>query len=84
VSRQDVNALVIGEHRDSMVPLVEYASVTGIPITTLMTKEQIDNVVQQTINSGADVIKLKGVTIYAPAAVIAMMVDAGCKAETAY
>lgn len=76
VSRQDVNALVIGEHGDSMVPLVEYASVTGIPITTLLTKEQIDKIVQQTINSGADVIKLKGSTIYAPAAVIAMMADA--------
>jgi malate dehydrogenase len=76
VSRQDVNALVIGEHGDSMVPLVEYASVTGIPITTLLTKEQIDKVVQRTISSGADVIKLKGSTIYAPAAVIAMMADA--------
>jgi malate dehydrogenase len=76
VSRQDVNALVIGEHGDSMVPLVEYASVTGIPITTLLTKEQIDKIVQRTINSGADVIKLKGSTIYAPAAVIAMMADA--------
>ena len=76
VSRQDVSALVIGEHGDSMVPLVEYASVTGIPVTTLLTKEQISKVVQQTINSGADVIKLKGGTIYAPAAVIAMMADA--------
>jgi malate dehydrogenase len=76
VSRQDVNALVIGEHGDTMVPLVEYASVTGIPITTLLTKEQIDKIVQQTITSGADVIKLKGSTIYAPAAVITMMADA--------
>lgn len=76
VSREDVNALVIGEHGDSMVPLIEYASVTGIPITTLLTKEQVDKVVQQTINSGADVINLKGATIYAPAAVIAIMADA--------
>jgi malate dehydrogenase len=76
VSREDTNALVIGEHGDSMVPLVEYASVSGIPITTLLTKEQIDKIVQQTINSGADVIKLKGSTIYAPAAVIALMADA--------
>jgi malate dehydrogenase len=59
-----------------MVPLVEYASVTGIPITTLLTKKQIDKIVNQTINSGADVINLKGATIYAPAAVIAMMADA--------
>jgi malate dehydrogenase len=59
-----------------MVPLVEYASVTGIPITILLTKEKIDEIVQRTINSGADVIKLKGSTIYAPAAVIALMADA--------
>ena len=76
VSREDTNALVIGEHGDTMVPLVEYASVSGIPITTLLTKEQIDKIVQQTINSGADVIKLKGATTYAPSAVIALMADA--------
>ena len=75
VSRQDVSALVIGEHGDTMVPLTEYASVSGIPISTLLTKEQIDKITQQTINSGADVIKLKGATTYAPAAVIAMMAD---------
>ena len=79
VSREDVHALVIGEHGDSMVPLVEYATVTGIPITTLLTPEQINKIVNQTITSGADVIKLKGSTIYAPAAVIAMMADAVIK-----
>ena len=76
VSRQDVNALVIGEHGDTMVPLVEYASVSGIPITTLLMQEQIDKIIQLTINSGADVIKLKGATTYAPSEVIAMMADA--------
>jgi malate dehydrogenase len=76
VSREDTTALVIGEHGDSMVPLVEYASVSGIPITTLLTKEQIDKIVHLTVTSGADVIKLKGSTIYAPAAVIAMTADA--------
>lgn len=79
ISRQDVNALVIGEHGDTMVPLVEYASVSGIPITTLLTKEQIDKIVHQTITSGADVIKLKGATTYAPSAVIALMADAVIK-----
>jgi malate dehydrogenase len=79
VSREDTNALVIGEHGDSMVPLVEYASVSGIPITTLLEKEQIDKIVNLTINSGADVIKLKGATTYAPGAVIAMMADAVLK-----
>jgi malate dehydrogenase len=76
VSREDTHALVIGEHGDSMVPLAEYACVSGIPITSLLSKEQIDRIIQQTITSGADVIKLKGATIYAPAAVIALTAEA--------
>jgi malate dehydrogenase len=76
VSREDIRALVIGEHGDSMVPLIEYASVSGIPITSLLRKEQIEKIVNLTITSGADIIKLKGSTIYAPAAVIAIMADA--------
>jgi malate dehydrogenase len=76
VSREDVRALVIGEHGDSMVPLVECASVSGIPITELLTKEQIDKIVNLTKTSGADVIKLKGSTTHAPGVVIAIMVDA--------
>ncbi|HKZ87576.1 MAG TPA: malate dehydrogenase [Candidatus Bathyarchaeia archaeon] len=79
VSREDTHALVIGEHGDSMVPLVEYACVSGIPISDLLTKEQIEKIVNSTITSGADVIKLKGSTTYAPAAVIAMMADAVLK-----
>jgi malate dehydrogenase len=79
VSREDVNGLVIGEHGESMVPLVEYASVSGIPITTLLSKDQILRVVDKTRTSGADVIKLKGATTYAPGAVIAMMADAVLK-----
>jgi malate dehydrogenase len=76
VSREDIRALVIGEHGDSMVPLVNFASVSGIPVSTLLRKEQIDKIVGLTKTSGADVIKLKGSTIYAPAAVIAIMADA--------
>lgn len=76
VSREDVRALVIGEHGDSMVPLVECASVSGIPITELLTTEQIDRIVNLTRTSGADVIKLKGATTHAPGVVIAIMVDA--------
>jgi len=76
VSREDIRALVIGEHGDSMVPLENYASVSGIPITDLLTKEKIEKIVNLTKTSGADVIKLKGSTIYAPAAVIAIMADA--------
>jgi malate dehydrogenase len=76
VSREDVRALVIGEHGDSMVPLVNYASVSGIPIAGLLSKEQIGKITNLTRTSGGDVIKLKGSTVYAPAAVIAIMTDA--------
>jgi len=76
VSREDIRGLVIGEHGDSMVPLVNFASVSGIPITTLLTEEQIAKIIGLTKTSGADVIKLKGSTVYAPAAIISIMADA--------
>jgi malate dehydrogenase len=76
VSREDIRGLVIGEHGDSMVPLVRYASVSGIPITELLDKQHIEKIVSLTRSSGSDVIKLKGATTYAPGAVIAIMADA--------
>lgn len=76
VSREDIRGLVIGEHGDSMVPLVAYASVSGIPITELLDKQQIEKIVSLTRSSGSDVIRLKGATTYAPGAVIAIMADA--------
>lgn len=76
VSREDVRALVIGEHGDSMVPLVDYASVSGIPIKNLLTTKKIERIVNLTRTSGTEVIKLKGATIHAPGVVIAIMVDA--------
>jgi malate dehydrogenase len=62
-----------------MVPLVKFASVSGIPITELLEKEQIERILTLTRNSGSDVIRLKGATTYAPAAVIAIMADAVLK-----
>ncbi len=79
VSREDTHGLVIGEHGESMVPLVEYASISGIPITTLLSENRIEKIVNKTRTSGADVIKLKGATTYAPGAVIALMADAVLK-----
>ena len=76
VSREDTRALVIGEHGDSMVPLVNFASVSGVPITDLLTSEQVEKVVNMTRSSGSEVIKLKGSTVYAPGEVIRIMADA--------
>ncbi len=59
-----------------MVPLIEYASVSGIPVTSLLTGEQIEKIVNLTVNSGADVIQLKGSTVYAPGTVLAITADA--------
>jgi malate dehydrogenase len=79
VSREDIRALVVGEHGDSMVPLVNFASVSGIPIVDLLDADQVGKIVGLTRSSGSDVIKLKGSTVYAPAAVIAIMADAVLK-----
>jgi malate dehydrogenase len=76
VSREDIRALVIGEHGDSMVPLVHYASVAGIPITDLLDEKAVADIVGRTRASGAQVIKLKGGTVYAPSVVIAVMAEA--------
>ncbi len=76
VSREDTRALVIGEHGDSMVPLVDYSSVSGIPITHLLSEEQIEKIINSTVTSGGEVIKLKGGTTYAPGTVIAVTADA--------
>ncbi len=76
VSREDIRALVIGEHGDSMVPLVHFASASGIPITDLLEDRQIEKIVERTRASGAQIIRLIGGTVYAPAVVIAGMAEA--------
>ena len=76
VSREDIRGLVIGEHGDLMIPLVDYTTVSGIPIRKLLDEEQIKKIVEKTKSSGMDVISLKGGTTHAPAAVIAVMAEA--------
>jgi malate dehydrogenase len=58
VSVEDVTALVLGGHGDTMVPLVRYCTVAGIPITKLMSKERIDAIVQRTKGAGGEVVGL--------------------------
>jgi malate dehydrogenase len=76
VSREDIRALVIGEHGDKMIPLVDYSTIAGIPVRKLLNEQSINRIVERTRSSGSDVIMLKGGTIYAPAAVIAVMAEA--------
>lgn len=78
VSVESVSAFVLGGHGDTMVPLPRYSTVAGIPITELMTKEQIDRLVERTRDGGAEIVRLlkTGSAYYAPSAAIAEMVDA--------
>jgi malate dehydrogenase len=58
VSVQDVTALVLGGHGDTMVPLIRYCTVAGIPVEQLLTKEKIDAIVERTKGAGGEVVGL--------------------------
>ncbi len=77
VSVKDVQAMVLGGHGDSMVPLASTASVSGIPITQLLSKEKIDELVTRTRHGGAEIVNLlkTGSAYYAPSASAVTMVE---------
>ncbi|MBV8807960.1 MAG: malate dehydrogenase [Acidobacteriaceae bacterium] len=77
VSFENVTAMVLGGHGDTMVPLVRFTNVSGIPISELMDQQTIDRLVQRTRDGGAEIVKyLKtGSAYYAPAASATEMVE---------
>src|SRR3954467_8752482 len=78
VSVANVHAVVLGGHGDTMVPLPRYSTVSGIPITELLPKAQVDAIIQRTRDGGAEIVKLleKGSAYYAPAVSAREMVEA--------
>jgi malate dehydrogenase len=78
VSVEDIQAMVLGGHGDTMVPLVSYTVVSGIPVTQLLAKEKLDAIVARTRNGGAEIVAhLKtGSAYYAPSAAAVQMVEA--------
>lgn len=78
VSIENINAIVLGGHGDSMVPLVRYTTVSGIPLTDLLPKNRIEALIERTRHGGAEIVKhLKtGSAYYAPAASVVQMIDA--------
>jgi len=74
-SRDSIRALVIGEHGENMLPLPRFSSVSGIPLSSFLPKEKLDELVQQTKQVAAKVIELKGATIHAPGNAISAMVE---------
>jgi len=78
VSVENVTAFVLGGHGDTMVPLVRYSTVAGIPLPELIAKDRLDALVQRTRDGGAEIVKyLKtGSAYYAPSAAVCEMVEA--------
>ena len=77
VSVRDIQAMVLGGHGDTMVPLINYTSVSGIPITQLMPREQLDKIVARTRTGGAEIVSLlkTGSAYYAPSAAAVQMAE---------
>ena len=77
VSVEDIQALVLGGHGDTMVPLVSYTNVGGIPISQLIAKDRLDEIVKRTANGGAEIVALlkTGSAYYAPSAAAVQMAE---------
>lgn len=78
VSVEDVSALLMGGHGDTMVPMPSCTSVGGIPVTRLLSRERLNEIVLRARNGGAEIVNLlkTGSAYYAPAAATAQMVEA--------
>ena len=78
VSVEDIQAMVLGGHGDTMVPLISYTTVSGIPVTQLVDRETLDAIVKRTRGGGAEIVgHLKtGSAYYAPSAAAVQMVEA--------
>jgi len=78
VSVEDIQAMVLGGHGDTMVPLISYTTVSGIPVTQLLGKPTLDKIVERTRNGGAEIVAFlkSGSAYYAPSAAVVQMAEA--------
>ncbi len=78
VSVEDIQAMVLGGHGDTMVPLVSYTTVSGIPVTQLIERQKLDAIVDRARNGGAEIVGFlkTGSAYYAPSAAAVQMVEA--------
>lgn len=78
VSVKDISALVLGGHGDTMVPLIRYASVGGVPLQSLIPAQRLEEIVQRTRVGGGEIVNLlgNGSAYYAPAAAMVEMAEA--------
>jgi malate dehydrogenase len=76
-SPKDIQAVLMGGHGDTMVPLPRYTTVAGIPVTELISKERLDEIIERTKKGGGEIVNLLGTSAwYAPGASAAQMVEA--------
>ncbi|HSR92850.1 MAG TPA: malate dehydrogenase [Gemmatimonadales bacterium] len=77
VSVEDIQAMVLGGHGDTMVPLISYTTVSGIPVTQLIDQAKLDAIVTRTRNGGAEIVALlkTGSAYYAPSAAAVQMAE---------
>ncbi|NVJ87650.1 MAG: malate dehydrogenase [Algoriphagus sp.] len=77
VSGKEIQAILMGGHGDTMVPLPRYTTVAGIPVTELVEKEKLDAIIERTKFGGGELVKLMGTSAwYAPGSAAAQMVEA--------
>jgi malate dehydrogenase len=78
VSVEDIEAMVLGGHGDTMVPLISHAAVSGIPVTQLLDRATLDAIIQRTRDGGAEIVDFlkTGSAFYAPSAAVTQMVEA--------
>ncbi len=77
VSPKDIQAILLGGHGDTMVPLPRYTTVAGIPVTELISKDKLDAIIERTKVGGGELVQLLGTSAwYAPGAAAAQMVEA--------
>src|SRR2546422_3320582 len=77
VSVEGIQGMVLGGHGDTMVPLISYTTVSGVPVTQLLDKAKLDKIVDRTRNGGAEIVAFlkTGSAYYAPSAATAQMVE---------
>jgi malate dehydrogenase len=80
ISPKDIQAVLMGGHGDTMVPLPRYTTVAGIPVTELISTEKLNAIVERTKKGGGELVNLMGTSAwYAPGAAAAQMVEAVVK-----
>ena len=77
VSPKDIQAVLMGGHGDTMVPLPRYTTVGGIPVTEMIEESKLNEIIERTKFGGGEIVKLLGTSAwYAPGAAAAQMVEA--------